>query len=898
MGSEPVVIAAWVVEESTWSKEKAPAIKNLRERFISWPLIQMAHTARKRAIMDLVVGRDNRRIFPELSQEACLMGDDFFICNILFSPGQVIYGAAQESIQWVKNLEDPEEAKKPQFRYLGKGKKKAKGKERPAEVVIARRVSMTSSAGQSPHHGLQDDIYEAEGGSSCRGETPIPSDLGVDFPEPEVQRLQKVTGDPDFCQHRDVLRLPESGEPAAAEGDEDFGEGQEVVALPEAGKPAPESDADLLAYAMDRSLQVAEQRLIYFVQEEVPELRLEEAFNDWEVDSNDGCEAVGEARGPSGPAQTAGMEQEMEEYLRVATPDIPTLFPRPACDLSCRPDVSAGDTARRLEEYGAECLRLEQTEAEYRAHREQAKVWRRERNEDLRRVLEARARQDLVWHGDLARRVDRTLERSEEERRAEEQRMKEVEREQLEEQKRNEEKQQLEERRRKAEEKKKEDKKGREVEKQKLEEEKRRKRRKEVDAATALAKKKKEELAQRRELKARVAADEYNLFLVREAEREQMLAEEAKAQLVKKSEEADRAREAKAEKDWQELQEKESAEGVPVGSPAFRYRSIQADRSREMLESVGNLRDRWNEASLEKGHWFDSDLCILEPINSMQMAVFEQLKVTGLLCSRFSATVKKGRRFFPLAGEDAELPNGKGSKKKVASQQQQRAASPAASAPDGGSRVEGSVADELLAVPGSSGVDVRAREATPPVPAVDSAAAAEPAGEPAAELAGETAAEPTAERSPVPAVEQVAAAEPARKELSVLAAEFAAVVPAAESAAVEGLVSKALSVLALEPAAVEEPAAGPLGELAKEPAAVSAVEPMAAGKGRPVLANGPVAATKECWVINPGIPPKVIVKRIREGSAAAAEAATPWELQAGEPLPGLGPIPAAGRAAA
>ncbi len=99
-------------------------------------------------------------------------------------------------------------------------------------------------------------------------------------------------------------------------------------------------------------------------------------------------------------------------------------------------------------------------------------MWRRKRDKDLRRVLEARARQDLVWQGDLARRVDRTLERSEEERRAEEQRVKEVEREQLEE------------KRRKAEEKKKEDKKRREVEKQKLEEERCRKRRKEVDAAT------------------------------------------------------------------------------------------------------------------------------------------------------------------------------------------------------------------------------------------------------------------------------------------------------------------------------------------------------------------------------------------------------------------------------
>jgi hypothetical protein len=30
------------------------------------------------------------------------MGDDFLLCNILFSPWQVIYGAAQKSIRWVK----------------------------------------------------------------------------------------------------------------------------------------------------------------------------------------------------------------------------------------------------------------------------------------------------------------------------------------------------------------------------------------------------------------------------------------------------------------------------------------------------------------------------------------------------------------------------------------------------------------------------------------------------------------------------------------------------------------------------------------------------------------------------------------------------------------------------
>ncbi len=46
------------------------------------------------------------------------------------------------------------------------------------------------------------------------------------------------------------------------------------------------------------------------------------------------------------------------------------------------------------------------------------------------------------------------------------------------------------------------------------------------------------------------------LFLAREAERDRLLAEEAKEQLTKKSAEADRARMARAEKDWRKLQER------------------------------------------------------------------------------------------------------------------------------------------------------------------------------------------------------------------------------------------------------------------------------------------------------------------------------------------------------
>ena len=46
-GGERVMIGAWVVDLATWSKRKAPMIKNLRKRFVLRPTIPMTHTARE-----------------------------------------------------------------------------------------------------------------------------------------------------------------------------------------------------------------------------------------------------------------------------------------------------------------------------------------------------------------------------------------------------------------------------------------------------------------------------------------------------------------------------------------------------------------------------------------------------------------------------------------------------------------------------------------------------------------------------------------------------------------------------------------------------------------------------------------------------------------------------------
>ncbi len=115
--------------------------------------------------------------------------------------------------------------------------------------------------------------------------------------------------------------------------------------------------------------------------------------------------------------------------------------------------------------------------------------------------------------------------------------------------------------------------------------------------------------------------------------------------------------------------------------------------------------------------------------------------------------------------------------------------------------------------------------------------------------------------------------------------------------------SEALSVLALELAAGWEPAAGALTGVpaAVEPAAATAVasaaEPMTAKGERPVLANEPAAASKECWVLDPVVGPKVRKLSVGLAAAAAAESAAAGVKCAGEPVSGPELPPVARRAA-
>ncbi len=257
----------------------------------------------------------------------------------------------------------------------------------------------------------------------------------------------KLVGDADFCRNRVVVEVPE----------------------PEA--LTVEAGVDVLVFSVSASMQVEEERFITYVEEEAPMVVPEGGVSGWESDADVDLESGEGARGLSSPARILEEEQRVEEYLRVATPDIEAMFRKPIWDMTCILGASADVTQRCLNEFGARCREVEQEEQVYRANREQAKVWRHARDEEIRRKLEVEARQALVWQEDVARRAAEAMKRSKEERKEAEKRRKKVEKEQFEEQKRIEETQQLEEKRRKEEAKKKEEKERREEEKWKIEEE-------------------------------------------------------------------------------------------------------------------------------------------------------------------------------------------------------------------------------------------------------------------------------------------------------------------------------------------------------------------------------------------------------------------------------------------
>jgi hypothetical protein len=81
------------------------------------------------------------------------------------------------------------------------------------------------------------------------------------------------------------VKRASGGESGSGRG---INQGQVVIELPEAEVPALESVVGVLNHVMDASVQVAEERSVYYVEEEPPVLELEEppqqlgkGFREW-----------------------------------------------------------------------------------------------------------------------------------------------------------------------------------------------------------------------------------------------------------------------------------------------------------------------------------------------------------------------------------------------------------------------------------------------------------------------------------------------------------------------------------------------------------------------------------------------------------------------------------------
>jgi hypothetical protein len=286
-------------------------IKNLRDRFVWRPTIPRTRTVGQPKMMDLVIGRDNLKVFPEFAQEAMYKKDDLVLCSIPFSPGQVVHGHAQKCIDWVKDLENPDDALKPHFKKPIKGKRRTKDVARPVMARLLSRESTGSSACQSSLQSLPDevpDLGEAEGGSVPRGETPWPYFLKAGFPEVGLQRGISIESESDFSRGRRMTG-EESEEPAA---EVNLGEGldqdQVLMELSVVERPALGNVGGFLSQVIGADGQVVEERVVHYAGEP-PVAVLEEPPNNWEGDSVNGDEAAGEARGQGGPAQTATLEE-------------------------------------------------------------------------------------------------------------------------------------------------------------------------------------------------------------------------------------------------------------------------------------------------------------------------------------------------------------------------------------------------------------------------------------------------------------------------------------------------------------------------------------------------------------------------------------------------------------
>jgi hypothetical protein len=99
---EPILIAAYGVQNLAPFAAAAPELPLLRHRFPSARPASMGQLAQKAGPVDLVIARDYRKQWPAVVSPSCFEADELYLMRSNFYPGQLLYGLADPDAVGIK----------------------------------------------------------------------------------------------------------------------------------------------------------------------------------------------------------------------------------------------------------------------------------------------------------------------------------------------------------------------------------------------------------------------------------------------------------------------------------------------------------------------------------------------------------------------------------------------------------------------------------------------------------------------------------------------------------------------------------------------------------------------------------------------------------------------------
>ena len=135
---EPILIAAYGVQNLAPFAAAAPGLPLLRHRFPSARTASMGMLAQKAGPIDLVIARDYRKQWPTVAFPSCFEADKLYLMKSNFYPGQLLYGLASPDAVGTKM--------KGTKRKLAPGKGESAG----SSTSSSRRPRAATPAAESP----------------------------------------------------------------------------------------------------------------------------------------------------------------------------------------------------------------------------------------------------------------------------------------------------------------------------------------------------------------------------------------------------------------------------------------------------------------------------------------------------------------------------------------------------------------------------------------------------------------------------------------------------------------------------------------------------------------------------------------------------------------------------